>query len=470
MESSYEIAHLGAVAKVRSGFAFKSRDFTDSGYPVIRIKEVVPPSVDIGSATKIPEYVISSTKRIVNYELFEGDILIAMTGATVGKIGRLPHSEQRVFLNQRVGKVYLQDSEADYDYVYYALSYEPNTAQMLSIADGSAQANISGKQIESIEIPLPPLPEQKAIAHILGSLDDKIELNRKMNETLEAMARAIFKSWFVDFDPVLRNAIRSGNAIPPEYQERAERLKTQPNMSAVASAKAEGMNAETAKLFPDSFEDSELGMIPKGWRVGSGIDVADVGIGKTPPRKEKHWFSLDSTDMKWLSIRDMGAAGVYALDTSEYLTHEAIDRFNVRIAPANTVLLSFKLTVGRTVIAADQMATNEAIAHFSLRDDAPLSSEYLFCYLKEFDYHSLGSTSSIATAVNSKTIKAMPILIPVLPAVDAFTESIAPVFSSIQAHLRQNEGLTQTRNALLPKLLSGQIRIKDAEKFMEDAA
>jgi type I restriction enzyme, S subunit len=223
MASEWKVVPLSTLAKVQSGFAFKSADMGESGYPIIKIKNIIPPDVDITVVQRVLPSNIVRNKQIEKFKLSRGDILIAMTGATVGKVGRMPQSSETHYLNQRVGKVFLiDDNAADYDYVYYVLSQSGHVAQMLGLADGSAQPNISGAQIESLEIPFPPLPEQKAIAHVLGSIDDKIELNRKMNETLEAMAQALFKSWFVDFDPVIDNALVAGNPIPEEFATRAE--------------------------------------------------------------------------------------------------------------------------------------------------------------------------------------------------------------------------------------------------------
>ena len=139
-------------------------------------------------------------------------------------------------------------------------------------------------------------------------------------------------------------------------------------------------------------------------------EIADITIGKTPPRGNKECFSTKNEDVKWASIADLGKCGTYILDTREKLTKEAVDNYNVKVIPKNTIILSFKLTIGRIAITSQEMATNEAIAHFNLEDKDMLY--YLYSYLKNFDYEKLGSTSSIATAVNSKIIKAMPIVIP----------------------------------------------------------
>ncbi len=160
--------------------------------------------------------------------------------------------------------------------------------------------------------------------------------------------------------------------------------------------------------FPSTFVYNEtLGKwIPEGWKVKKAEEVADISIGKTPPRKETEWFEENDSESNftWVSIKNMGSCGVFISDSDEYLITEAVDKFNVKKIPADTVLLSFKLTVGRVAITTKELCTNEAIAHFT-NPKYGLMSSYLYNYLKRFDYENLGSTSSIATAVNSKIIK-----------------------------------------------------------------
>jgi len=225
------------------------------------------------------------------------------------------------------------------------------------------------------------------------------------------MAQAIFKSWFVDFKP---------------FQD-------------------------------GEFIDSVVGAIPKGWHVGKVDDFFDISIGKTPPRKESQWFTTDRTDIVWVSISDMGSCGTYISDSSEYLTIDAISKFNVKVVPDNTVLLSFKLTVGRVAITNGEMATNEAIAHFKTDNNSLV--EFIYLYLKAFNFGSLGSTSSIATAVNSKIIKAMPILMPDADTVNSFHELASHIMVQIKANQEEIVTLKNLRDTLLPKLMSGEISI-----------
>ena len=187
----------------------------------------------------------------------------------------------------------------------------------------------------------------------------------------------------------------------------------------------------------------------------------DIAIGKTPPRKEHQWFTTNPSDVTWVSISDMGGCGTYIRRSSEQLTQEAVDKFNIRIIPSNTVLLSFKLTVGRIAITYGEMTTNEAIAHF--KTDKTFINEYLYCYLKDFNYQTMGSTSSIATAVNSKIIKAMPFVIPTDDEIFRFHTVVGPMFEQILNNQLENDLLAEMRDALLPRLMSGELDVSNLD-------
>lgn len=296
-------------------------------------------------------------------------------------------------------------STLDLKWAYYKLL----TVDINKMDSGSAIPSTDRYEIYSLSVELPPLDEQRRIAGILGSLDDKIELNRRINANLEAQAQALFRSWFVDFEP-----FRDG-----------------------------------------PFVDSELGKIPQGWKVGTASEFyKNITIGKTPPRKEHQWFSKDSHDIVWVSIADMGNCGLSICNSSEYLTPEAIKKFNICIVPVNTVLLSFKLTIGRVAIADKELATNEAIAHFQTQHN---TLEYTYLALKNYEFSSLGSTSSIATAVNSKIIKSMPWMMPSDDVLNQFHNVLSPIFNGIRNNIQEITHLSALRDTLLPKLMAGEI-------------
>ncbi len=200
-------------------------------------------------------------------------------------------------------------------------------------------------------------------------------------------------------------------------------------------------NGKSYKKNGGKMEESDLGNIPLGWKTCKLSDIANVTIGRTPPRMEKKWFSRNPKDIKWISIRDLGNSGMYICKTAEYLTREAVEKFNIPVIPKSTVIVSFKLTVGRVAITSEDMLSNEAIAHIKLKNQN-LSIEYLYLALKSFDYSVLASTSSIATAVNSKTIKDILILVPDEQVIRKFTKLMQSIFDNILENAKQVDSLS----------------------------
>ncbi|OKL45947.1 hypothetical protein BSR28_08610 [Boudabousia liubingyangii] len=193
------------------------------------------------------------------------------------------------------------------------------------------------------------------------------------------------------------------------------------------------------------------------WETACLDDLFDVRIGRTPPRKETEWFAQPSaSSIAWASIKDMGAVRTYISHTEQALTEDAVKSFRINVAKIGDVLVSFKLTVGRVAIVGREMCTNEAIA--CIHSEDPLLSEWLYCFLKSFDYSSLGNTSSIGTAVNSKTIKAVRMPMPPGDLLKRFHEFSAPLLQISQRHEKQVSTLTELRDALLPELMSGRMR------------
>lgn len=363
-------------------------------------------AAEIFPAGKYPVYGGNGLRGYADRSNFEGECaIIGRQGAYCGNV--------RYFKGEAYMTEHAVVCQANEKANTYYLSALLSTMHLERLSGQSAQPGLAVGTLSVQEINLPSLEAQRSIASILSSLDRKIELNNKINADLEEMAQAIFKNWFVDFEP-----FKGGK-----------------------------------------FVDSELGMIPEGWKVGRADDFYQINIGKTPPRKENKWFSTNPADKIWVSIANMGNSGIFISDSSEYLTKEAVDRHNIIMVPRNTILLSFKLTVGRVAIADKELTTNEAIARFILSDDKYM--EYLYLYLKNFDYNSLGSTSSIATAVNSKTIKGMQMLQPSDKIIDAFHIQVNPIFEKIRSLTKENSRLSLLRDTLLPRLMSGELEVPE---------
>lgn len=288
------------------------------------------------------------------------------------------------------------------DYLYYYVSSPYFTRLMDGIRTGTSnsQQRIDWKQFLREPINVPSLPIQRKVVSLLRNIDKKIELNNAINNNLLEQVQTLYRNRFVD-------------------------------------------------------------TVNNKRRICRADEYFDISIGKTPPRKEPQWFSTNPQDVTWVSISDMGTCGLYISSSSEQLTKEAVDRHNVKIVPDNTALLSFKLTVGRIAITNGEMTTNEAIAHF--KTDKKEINEYLYCYLKCFNYQTMGSTSSIATAVNSKIIKGMPFVVPTNDELEEFHGFAAPMFAKIKANQIETDNLTALRDTLLPKLMSGELDVSEIE-------
>ena len=340
----------------------------------------------------IPVYGGNGVLGYANQSNYEGEtIVIGRVGAYCGAVY---YENRPIWVSDNALSAFPK-SGYDTKYLYYFLK----NMDLNSHAGGSSHPLVTQTLLNSLDVDICIEPsEQKAIAAVLSSLDDKIDLLHRQNQTLEAMAQTIFRQWFIE-----------------EVRE--------------------------------------------DWALNRMNDLAKVGIGRTPPRKEPQWFSTVASDVKWISIKDMGNDGVFIFNTSEFLTKEAIDKFNVPIIPKDTVVLSFKMTVGRVAITIEDMVSNEAIAYFKLDETTPISKEYLYLYLKNYQYEMLGSTSSIVTAINSTMIKEMDVLVPDQATMRNFAESVVPMFEKIKTNQQQIQTLTQLRDTLLPKLMSGEVRV-----------
>jgi len=443
MSSEWKIIQLSELLSIkpRNGL-YKSSEFQGRGSRWVKMKDIYGNDF---IKNQPMERILVSEKELDSFGCIEGDLLFGRTSLTlagvgdcclIGNVNDIPIFESNLI------RIRFNRNIVNPKFYYYYFKSRIGKSAIQKIAKQTAAASITGTDLVNISVNYPSLKEQNLICNLLAPLEHRIELLRETNTTLETIAQALFKSWFVDFDPV--HAKQQGRA-------------------------PEGMDAQTAALFPDSFEESELGMVPKGWSYKTMSDVSTVGIGKTPPRKEPQWFSEKSQDIRWVSIRDMGDYGTYAFKTSEFLTNDAVEKFNVRRIPENTVLMSFKLTVGRLAISHGKLTSNEAIAHFKLDKNPVLSTEYIYMALKNFNFSSLSSTSSIADAVNSKTVRELPILVPEKEILDSFQNIISSIFEKIKLCEQQAIELGDLRDTLLPRLISGQLRLPEAQALLADA-
>jgi type I restriction enzyme S subunit len=371
----------------------KTPTYVENGLPMVRVTDIRGGRLDLSSTLKVDEKTFAEFSAKHTPKL--GDIVFTRVGS-YGK-SCIVKTTDKFCLGQNT--VFIIPKEDPY-YLYYFLNSSLGLNEIESSVAGSTQPTISLKSIRAFNIPLPALPEQRAIAEILSSLDDKIDLLHRQNKTLESLAETLFRQWFIE----------------------------------------------------EAGED---------WEARLLSDVADIKIGRTPPRKESRWFSKDENDIKWISIKDLGNQGVFIFNTQEFLTREAVKKFKIPIIPKNTVVLSFKMTVGRVAITSTEMLSNEAIAHFKIKDEQAICKEFLYFYLKSFKYETLGSTSSIVTSINSEMIKNMPIFLPSSKNIQNFKAQAELIFDLIKRNQLQINSIEQLRDTLLPKLMSGEIRVQD---------
>ena len=268
----------------------------------------------------------------------------------------------------------------------------------------------------------------------LGTLDDKIELNRRMNETLEAMARALFKSWFVDFEPVrakMDGRWRRGESLP-------------------------GLPAEPYDLFPDQLVDSELGEIPEGWELRALGEFGEVVTGKTPSTKQPDYYG---EDVPFLRIPDMHRR-MYAVTTSSMLSYDGAKSQSRQSVPPGSISVSCIATPGLVVLNHRETHTNQQINTIVPNDMRASKYLYWSCNLMAFEIVTGGSGGSVFHNMNKSTFSAISILNSDIRAISAFDEQVSPLHEMVLSNEKQSQYLAAQRHALLPRLVSGEIRVQ----------
>lgn len=330
-------------------------------------------------------------------------VLLAMYGATVGKLALLA---REMTCNQACCALITDGEQADYRFLYYALlNARP---QLMNLAVGAAQQNLSAATIKSLRFAFPSVPEQRCISSTLGALDDKIQLNRKIQATLEAIARALFKSWFVDFDPVRAKADGRDTGLPPRI----------------------------AALFPNSFVHSELGDIPSNWEVGSIKAVASISSGKRPP----HRFPRKGAEHQ---IEIWGGNGPMAF-IEEPLLNEPI------LLTGRVGTLGSVFRISKPIWPSDNTLV--------IRPKPPFF-EYVFFALLGIDYNSLnrGSTQPLLT---QSDLNAQRLIIPDRAVVNEFSRIVSVLFARVDSAGQESDALSLLRDTLLPRLISGELRVR----------
>lgn len=335
-------------------------------------------------------------------------------------------------------------------FLYYLFSSPQGRHRLGTILRQVAVSGITGTDLVKLRFSLPPLKEQQAIACILGALDDKIELNRRMNRTLEKMARAIFKSWFIDFDPV-----RAKDAVRREHPKCTDEQ--------VSHAACPKLKPEIAALFPDSFEDSELGEIPKGWRVCPIGELVQVLGGGTPSTKEAAYW--EGGIHPFCTPKDMASlTDPVLLQTERHLTNEGLAKVSSGQLPVGTVLLSSRAPIGYLAVAETPVSINQGI--IAMVCDGELPNLYVLHWTKaNMDRVLANANGSTFMEISKRNFRLITAVIPPPQVLRCFMQVVDPTHQRVVSSLKQIQYLAALRDALLPKLISGELRVPDAERI-----
>lgn len=405
----------------------------ETGPYVVRTQDIITGVFRADLAGQVSEETYSErTSRAVPRR---GDLLYSREGTYFGIAAEVPPNT-RVCLGQRMVLIRPANGVINFSYLRYWLNSTIMATHIHGYRDGSVAERLNLPTIRGLPVLLPPLPEQKRIAHILGTLDEKIELNRKINQTLEAMAQALFKSWFVDFDPV---------------------------HSKMDGRQPYGINAETAKLFPDRLVESELGMIPEGWEVKDVGEIIDCVGGGTPSTKEpKYW---EEGVHHWATPKDLSSlSSPVLIETSRKLTDAGIAKVLSGLLPPGTLLLSSRAPVGYLAISQIPVAINQGFIAMKCNEKA--TSNFMLNWCRENMGEIEGRASGTTFAeISKKNYRSIPMILPPVELVDWFTNSVAPMYQEIASNLIQSRTLANLRDNLLPKLLSGELSVAQAKEM-----
>ena len=468
MVSDWEKTTLDNVCiKITDG-AHKSPKSVEYGKPMASVKDLEFYGLNLETARHISEEDYDDlVKQGCKPEL--GDVLIAKDGNSALDTVCTFEKDAEVVLLSSVAILRPNPKRITPRFLkYYFLSAQTIDYLKRNFISGAAIPRVVLRDFKKAEILLPPLPEQKAIAHILGSLDDKIELNRQMNETLEAMAQALFKSWFVDFDPVIDNALAAGKPIPDELLERAEQRK--------AVQHSDTDNQAIRALFPDAFElTDEMGWIPEGWAVKNLTEIADFQNGfafYTTGYSDSGYKVVDlaniSTSGRFIEThRDKHVSSeIYNLAKHEKHHLQIND-----IVMAMTDITQAMGILGKCgkIYESNKYILNQRIGRIRVKES--ININFLLTYLNSTYQLNFLKTRVLGTVqkyVNTTHIKEMNFVVPQNAVMNKFGNIVDPIFNKMRIADEENQTLAKLRDTLLPKLLSGELRITEAAAIVDE--
>lgn len=438
-----KITTLAEYATIQGGYAYKSTDFLKTGkFKVLKIKNIRFGYIDYSETDFISDQL---SKKTEEWKTKPKDILISMTGSgpnapasLVGRVARVGENEPISFINQRIGRVVV-NKKVDSDYIYYLLSQKSSQEYFVNNSTGSAnQVNINGNTILSLEVPCISFEESKKIAQILNAFDEKIYLNTQINQTLEQIAQALFKSWFVDFDPVRAKVQALSDGLSLEQAELAAMQaisgKTPEELTALSQTQPERYAelAETAKAFPCEMVEVDGGEMPKGWE----IKALDEVIQKIPVGKK--YSSKTAFSEGLVPILDQGRSGVIGYHN---------DKPGVKASIEDPIIVFANHTCYMRLISYDFSAIQNVFA-FKGKE----------CNLYWLYLATLGKQEFVEYKGHFPDFLIKEIIVPPEELTELFGKYVKESFSKIFINDRENSNLAKIRDLLLPKLLNGGIQ------------
>jgi restriction endonuclease S subunit len=412
---------LGELANIESGYAFKSSDWTTEGNPVVKIKNVKDGHVTLEDCAYVSDEIAAKASKFLARG---GDILLSLTGY-VGQVGRVDIGDA-VLVNQRVGFVRPTDSD-DKSFIYHLL--RNLRTEIAELGTGTAQANVAPRDIMDLRVPNFKPSLRRKIGEVLDCFDTKIGLNAKISGTLENIAQTIFKSWFVDFDPV---------------------------KAKMAGEKPVGMVDAVAALFPDSMEDSELGPVPSNWNTAPLTDLFDVLSGGTPKTTEESFWG---GAIPWFSVVDAPeSGGCFFIKTEKTITELGLNKSAAKIVRPGVTIISARGTVGKTAIVASPSTFNQSC--YGLMGKYGDFYTYLLVKYMVTKLQNIAHGGMFDT-ITRDTFSALTVPKPMELIIYAFEKLVEPMFMQIRNLQYQSEQLATMRDALLPRLISGELQIPE---------
>ncbi len=465
MRSDWPEIALTDIYKISSGLS-KPADSFGSGYPFLSFKDVFG---NYFIPDELSQLVESNEKERLKGSIKRGDVFLTRTSETMHELGMssvalkdYPDATFNGFtkrLRPKEGTPY----EVHPEFIGYYFRSPMFRRGMSAFSTMSTRASLNNDMIGKLTVELPPLEIQKNIAMILKALDNKIELNRQTNQTLEQIAQAIFKSWFVDFEPVKAKIQAKQMGQNPELAAMcAISGKTAEQLKGLDETTLQQLKT-TATLFPDALVEYELGEIPEGWKYSKiGNEVKVVGGGTPSTKNIAFW---EGGHIHWTSPRDMSnLTDKILLNTDRKITEAGLAKISSGLLPKNTVLMSSRAPVGYLAIAKIPVAINQG--YIAMKCQSGLTPEYVVQWaesvMDEIKQRASGTTFA---EISKKNFKIIPIVVPDGEVISEYSKITSNLYSKITEGIRETKYLTEIRNTLLPKLLSGKLSIDENQQY-----